>query len=155
MTDYLAQVGCEVRDDVEGSRVLLGDRSVLFQNLPPDAVRGAINGVMKTAVPYFAANASKSELAIEPGQVEEVALRVVLSWLSMYTSWRAFYPDHRNQPLTVGDEELRSPRTFDQCYDYCKTAFGAEFRRYVAALLGLNAEEYARIEKSRQEFWNR
>ena len=155
MNDYLARLGCEVRDDAEGSRVLFADRSVLFQNLAPDAGRRAINEAMAPAVAYFAANASKSELAIGSRQVEEVALRVVLSWLTMYASWRSFYPDHRNQPLTVGADELRSPRTFDQCYDYCETAFGAEFRRYVAALLGLNDEEYARIEKSRQEFWNR
>jgi hypothetical protein len=155
MNDYLTQLGYEVRHEAEGSRVLLANRSVLFQKLSPHAVRRAVNEAMEMVVPYFAGNASKSGLAIEPRQVEEVALRVTLSWLSMYSSWRAFYPDHRNQPLTVGAEELREPKTFDQCYDYCKIVFGAEFRRYVAALLGLDDEEYVRVEKRRQEFWNR
>jgi hypothetical protein len=155
MTDYFARLGYEVRDDADGSRVLFADRNALFRNLPTDVVRRAINHAMQAAVPYFAANAAKSELAIEPRQVKEVAFRVTVSWLSMYASWRSFYPDHREQPLTVGAEELRHPRTFDQCYDYCKKVFGADFRHYVAALLGLTDTEYARIEKSREEYWNK
>jgi hypothetical protein len=155
MTDYFERLGCEVREEAEGSRVMLADGSVLFPNLSTDEVRRAIDDAMQTVAPYFAANASKSELAIEPRQVEEVAFRVSLSWISMYNKWRVFYPDHRNQPLTVGLEELRAAQTFDQCYDYGKKVFGADFRRHVAALLGLSDTEYARIEKRRQEFWNR
>jgi len=155
MTDYLARLDCDVRDDADGARVLCTGRSVLFKDLPGDAVRRAINDAMQTAVPYFGANAAKSELAIEPRQVEEVSFRVIVSWLSMYNNWRSFYPDHRNQPLTVGAEELRDPRTFDQCYDYCKKLFGAEFHRYVAALLGLTDTEYARIRRRREEYWNK
>jgi len=155
MTDYLARLDCDVRDDADGARVLCTGRSVLFKDLPGDAVRRAINDAMETAVPYFAANAAKSELVIEPRQVEELAFRVTVSWLAMYANWRSFYPDYRNQPLTVGVEELRGLQTFDQCYDYCKEVFGASFQRYVGALLGLSDKEYARIEKRRQEYWNK
>lgn len=155
MTDYFAQLGYAVLNDEEGARVRFGNRSALFRNLPVDAVRRAINDAMQATVPYFAANAAKSEVAIEPRQVEEVSFRVVVSWLSMYNNWRALYPEHRNQPLTVGAEELRHPQTFDQCYDYCREVFGPEFRRYVAALLGLTAEQYARIERRREEYWNK
>jgi len=155
MTDYFARLGYEVRKDADGARVRFADRSALFSNLPTDGVRRAINDAMQTVLPYFAANAAKSELAIEPRQVEEVSFRVIVSWLSMYNNWRSFYPDHRSQPLTVGAKELRAPRTFDECYDYCKKLFGAEFHRYVAALLGLTDTEYARIQRRREEYWNK
>jgi hypothetical protein len=155
MIDYIARMGYEVRDDPEGTRVLFEDRSALFPNLAGEEVRGAVNRAMETALSYFTVNVSKSTIAIEPRQVEEVAFRVTVSWIAMYNSWRNFYPEHRNHSLSVSEEELRQPRTFDQCYDYCKAVFGPEFRKYVAALLGLSEKQFARTEERREKFWNR
>ena len=135
--------------------MLLGQRSVLFRNLGAAEAARVIDEAMKRVIPWLDANVSASGLAIEERHIEEAALRVVISWLYMYNLWRSTYPDRGNQPLTIGSDELRHAQTFDQCYDYCKNAFGADFRRYVAALLGLTAADYASVEKRRQEYWNK
>ena len=155
MTDYFARLAYEVRDEGDGARVLYADRSALFKHLPSDAVRPVINEAMEIVVPYFTANTAKSGLVIEPHQVEEAAFRVAVWWICMYHSWRTLYPQHRDRSLSIGADELRSASTFDQCYDYCKGVFGADFRRYTAALLGLTDKQYTRIEKRRQEYWNK
>lgn len=155
VNDHLARLGYAIREDADGSRVLLGERSVLFPKLAPAEAARAIDEAMKTVIPWLDANVSASGLSIEQRHIEEAALRVVLSWLYMYNLWRSTYPEHRNHPLTIGSHELRQAQTFDQCYDYCGNVFGADFRRYVAALLGLTAAEYARVEKRRQEYWNK
>ena len=155
VNDHLTRLGYAIREDPNGSRVLLLQRSVLFRNLGAAETARVIDEAMKKVIPWLDANVSASGLAIEQRHIEEVALRVVLSWLYMYNLWRSLYPEHRNHPLTVGSHELRQAQTFDQCYDYCKHVFGADFRRYVAALLGLTAANYANVEKRRQEYWNK
>src|SRR5690348_8104919 len=115
MTDYLARLGYDVRDDADGARVHFAGRSALFGGLAAAEVRRAINDAMEATVPYFAANVAKSEVAIEPRRVEKASFRVVVSWLTMYNNWRRLYPEHRNHPLAVGAEELSHPQTFDKC----------------------------------------
>jgi hypothetical protein len=155
MIDYFARLGYEVRNDADGTRVHFAGTSALFGNLPAAEARRAINDAMQVTVPYFAANVAKNDVAIDARQIEELSFLVVVSWLSMYNNWRTLYPDHRDHPLAVGAEELSHPQTFDKCYDYCRKVFGPEFRPYVAALLGLTAKQYARIERRREEYWNK
>ena len=154
MIDHLAWLGYGIREDIEGSRVMLADRSVLFSGLAPDEVRRALNDAMDTVIPHFTAHVSVSRIAIEARQIEEAALRVVLSWLSLYALWRSAYPEHRHHPLVVGPDELRQQRTFGVCRDYGKAVFGADYRQYVAALLGLTEGQYARMERRLEAFEN-
>jgi hypothetical protein len=59
------------------------------------------------------------------------------------------------QPLVVGPGELAHPQSHDECLHYCEREFGAQYRTYAAALLGMSDEEFARYEDGRRWLWDR
>ncbi len=153
--DYTARAGCEVRPEASGSRAFFGGNSVVFPGLAPDVLRVKLNLAMANAVAHYARKVAASGVTIEPGPIEQVAMKVVLNTLYVYNLWRNQYPERRDQPLVVGEEELDHPQANDECLHYCEREYGAEYIKYAAALTGMTPDEFAAYEERRRAFWDR
>jgi hypothetical protein len=153
--DYIAKIGCILFAEGTACRARFKERDVLFPNMTPDALRERLNKGMKSAVAHYSRNVASSGVAMDAACVEEAALNVVLHTLYAYNLWRRDYPQHRDQPLVVGPAELAHVQSHDECLHYCERAYGAQYRTYAAALVGMSDEEFVRYEDGRRRFWER
>jgi hypothetical protein len=153
--DYVARVGCVLTEDEDSTTARLKDHEVAFLNLAPDVLREKLNAAMEGAVAHYRRNVAKSGVEMPPARVEEASLCVVLHHLFVYNLWRNNYPDRKDQPLVVGPEEIAHVQSDDECLHYCEREYGPQYAKYAAALLAMSAEEFARYEEGRNQFWDR
>jgi hypothetical protein len=151
--DYTDRLGCRVAREPSGSRALFKERDVFFPGISPDALREKLNEAMEYAVAHYHRNVASSGVAMEQSRIEEAALNVVLHFLRLYNLWRQHYPEHKHQPLVVGDAELEHVPAHDECLFYCEREYGANYAIYAAALLGMTSQEFLRYEEGRRRFW--
>ena len=153
--DYVARVGCALIEEENVTCVRLRDHELAFLNLAPDVLREKLNAAMEGAVAHYRSNVAASGVAMPPQRIEEAALCVVLHTLFVYNLWRNNYADRKDQPLVVGPEELAHVQSDDECLHYCEREYGPDYAKYAAALVAMTAEEFARYEDGRNQFWDR
>lgn len=155
MKDYLKDLDANLIDDAGNIRVLAGGRQVFFRQQTADVLRGIINNAMAVATSFYQDRVANSKIDIPERDLWEVSLRVVLSNLYVYNSWKNSYPKYQDLELKITIEDLKHVGSEDDCYFYCKEKYGTDYALYAAGLNGQTREQFERWEQGRIAFWNR
>lgn len=94
----------------------------------------------------------KASAEIQATDLEAVSLKIVLHYFYMYQLWRSIYEKEKNRSLAFLSGDFDHPGTADEIISYFKGKYRRNYRAKCAAMLGMNAEEFSRYEKGREDF---
>jgi hypothetical protein len=98
---------------------------------------------------------SRAAQQVKSKELDELALKIVLQYFSLYSNWKTFYPNERDRDLAFDIKDLESPMTYDSVSQYLKGKYPQRFRALSAVTLGITLDQFLEYEKGRQEFMDR
>lgn len=158
LQDYLSLHDARLVPEDDGTRLLVEDNNVIFEQRSPDEVRHVVNRAVGVAILYFQRNLSSAgapPMLVSAQQVEQVAIKVALHHLYIYNGWKNFHEEYRDHDLTLTDEDLSHPYTRDEVMFYCEATFPATYQSMAALLLNESPEDFIKWERGRRAFWDR
>lgn len=91
---------------------------------------------------------------IEPAELNEVCLKIVLHFFGLYNSWKYSNEKHKDLDLTFHPKDFNHPYTQDIIIPYFKNKYPNDYAGKCGSLLGLSAAELLRDESNRADFYN-
>ncbi|MBD3672297.1 MAG: hypothetical protein HUJ26_02115 [Planctomycetaceae bacterium] len=154
--DYLARHDAKLIEEGSATRLVVGDKEVLFEKQSPEKLGPILNRAIDFTVAFFNDNRVTSPIQtdITEHQIEQIAIAVVIRFLYTYNLWKANLPEHRDRELVLADHDLQHPYTSDEVLFYCESVFPESYQSEAASLLGITPENFAEWERGRREFWD-
>jgi hypothetical protein len=94
---------------------------------------------MRIAVAHYTECVAEAEVELTPSQIMEVSFPVVLS--TMAARWG------QSRVLSFEIADLHADSARHRCWNYCRMKFGAGHRRYAAALMNMNLQQFDEYER--------
>jgi hypothetical protein len=153
--DYIEKNGgaLEVWRHAGGVRVQLPYGNFVFLGLNSEELQEQVNEAMKTALPYYANNVGKTNVAVDHKYVEEASLVASMHVISVHNEWnrRPWFLKWSKPILSVS--EFGQIPVRDRILFFCQRRFGEHYAQPPAALMGMRPEEFAAWEAERRKFW--
>lgn len=153
MTFKLDSNEIQLKRSLKGLRLLTntGD-NLLLANVGMSEARQVVTGNYETVKAHYLSLTGDSIIAAD---LERVALKIVLNYFYMYQLWRTMYAPEKNRNLAFLPKDFDHPSTGDVIIFYFRSAYPGRHSVPCEIMLGMNAEEFAAHEKSRQAFYDK
>jgi hypothetical protein len=145
--DYVSELEARLKVEKSGTRFLRGESNVIFVGRTPSEVTNAVNEAMRVVVAYYEANLKGAPVRVSKLLVSEASLKVSLSLL--------YGCSVRNEPLVVRETDLDGMFCRGDLLWFCQENFGRDYRDFAAAMMGLDAREFALWEEGWERYVNK
>jgi hypothetical protein len=152
MTFSIGAITLRVTTETNGIRLQTDSENVYVLNQTLATAKPILEENFKLVKDVLGSRAAQQVKSIE---LEELALKIVLQYFSLYSNWKASYPNERDRDLAFMIKDLENPMTYDFVTHYIKGKYPKRFQEMSAILLGITVTQFSNYEKGRQEFMDR
>lgn len=96
-----------------------------------------------------------SKTSFNPGDIHNLSLTIVLSYLSMYNSWRLKYKAKKYQDLTFRVEDLDHPTTSDHIFRYFKNNYPEDWELKCSVIMAMELADLKAYYERREQYYNK
>lgn len=138
-----------------GVRVYLPATSIIFSEQNIKNLSGIIQHNFEVVVKHYTSMiAQHPEISFDPDDIHTISMKMVLSFLYMYNSWRVQYRRKKYDNLDFKEEDFNSPSANDIIFDYYRVNYPADWQEKCAVLMGKDLEALKEYFQRRQDFHN-
>ena len=135
-------------------RVYLPTRSIIFSEQTIESLSGIIQHNFKVADTHYTSMiAQHPEISFDQDDIHAISMKIVLSWLYIYNSFRVQYRRPKYDNLDFKEEDFDSPRTNDIIFDYYIANYPADWQEKCAVLMGKDLEALKIYYQRRKDFY--
>ena len=138
-------------------RVKSPDQSVLLVSTNIEFVMSIIEENFQIVDSFYLKRIEASpETTFDPEDVHSLSISIVLSYLSMYCSWRVWYPTRKKyQDLTFKHEDFKHPSTYDIVFRYYRGIYPKDWEIKCSVLLSMGLDDLKRYYEERLKYYNK
>jgi hypothetical protein len=152
MTFNIEQIEVTIEPEKNGLRLTTEYESWLFFNQTFQEIKETIKENYVIVKSHFRPKAGS---AITESDLENICLKIALSFFNMYNHWRTMYKKEKNRDLTFLQKDLEHPYTSYAIINYFKRKYHDNYAEKCETLLQITKEEFSEYEKSKEQFDNR
>ncbi len=128
---------------------------MILPNQEIDNVAQIIEKNFRFVYNFFASRVDNNSSTIDALDVEEISIKVVLTYLYIYNMWRNTYKNKENLSLDFNKKDLSDPETADIIFFYFKTKYPNNWLEKSAILLGMSESEVSKYYQKRELYYNK
>lgn len=136
-------------------RVYLPTRSMIFSEQTIESLSRILQHNFNVVATHFASMIGQHrEISFDQEDIHAISMKIVLSWLYIYNSFRVQYRRPKYDNLDFKEEDFDSSRTNDVIFDYYRVNYPADWQEKCAVLMGKDLEALKMYYQRRQDFYN-
>jgi hypothetical protein len=151
MTFNIEQIKVIIEPENNGLRLTTEHESFLLFNQTFEEIKETINKNYCIVKSHFQPKATS---VITQNDLENVCLKIVLSYFNMYNRWRTMYPKEKNRDLTFLQKDFEHPNTAYAIISYFKKKYHDSYSKKCEILLEMTKEEFREYDIRKEQFDN-
>jgi len=151
----LEKIVLELVKENNDVRVYLPTRSIIFSEQKIKNLSSIIQHNFKEVDTHYRSMiAQHPEISFDLDDIHTISMKIVLSFLYIYNSWRVQYRRKKYDNLDFKEEDFNSARAADVIFDYYRVNYPADWQEKCAVLMGKDLESLKQYFQDRQDFHN-
>src|SRR5581483_12298273 len=136
-------------------RVYLPTRSIIFSEQKIKSLSSIIQHNFKVVDTHYTSMiAQHPEISFDLDNIHTISMKIVLSFLYMYNSWRVQYRRKKYDNLDFKEDDFENPSASDIIFDFYRVNYPADWQEKCAVLMGKDLEALKNYFQGRLYFHN-
>jgi hypothetical protein len=136
-------------------RVYLPTTSIIFSEQNIENLSGIIRHNFKVVDTHYTSMiAQHPELSFDLNDIHTISMKIVLSLLYIYNSFRVQYRRKKYDNLDFKEEDFNAARAADIIFDFYRVNYPADWQEKCAVLMGKDLEGLKHYFQRRQDYHN-